>query len=231
MKKTFLIGCLTVLAMTAFVGGCKKEKDKEDEIPTSAFDGFINANVENGNDYNALIKRVAALIIPNGGGTANAEFVVFGKYEKGGFMLTLPNPAKNKYLGMFDDIPKTVNISDKTAKIGISLIYAMSLDTTVLVGSFNYQKVDENSITNAFPMYADKDVTITGYNENDENGRGEFNVSLKKGWNWYYVTETKNGAKVTTEAVSGLKWYFEPYDYSRKSQKSQSRFTRLGFGK
>ena len=237
MKKTFLIGCLTVLAMTAFVGGCKKDKDKTTttEIPTSTFDGKITATVENGSAYNSLVKRVVAYF-----DESVRQLYAVGNYANGGFTLTLPNLEGNQNLWLLttDDADLGgINISDKTAKTtvfdpefyGLSSTSGSVQENDVVCGFYYYS---EKEGAEANPVYADKNVTVTG--SNGGNGwKEEYNVSLKKGWNWvYYRHYEENGKEMvtfTTQAVSGLKWY--PSDYSHKAKKSQSRFSRLGFKK
>ena len=237
MKKIVLLcGCLTVLAMTAFVGGCKKDKDKD----TTAF--TITATVENGSTYNATVKRVLAYAYTYNSETGEEKLLpFFGNYVNGGFTLSFPNPLNSEWLNPISDyFSSYAIISDTTAKIqivddflaisspsgdwGNGDFYAWRGDNRV--GWFIYVKDNgHDDWADALVVYVDKDVTLTGSREGEgQDGKWKdiFNVSLKKGWNWVYETGSViNEVYVyesTTQAVSGLKWYFDEEGHKKSSK-------------
>jgi len=73
------------------------------------------------------------------------------------------------------------------------------------VDELKYFKYDNNSSTYIYVifMYSDRDVTITG-SEDDFFAE----LSLQKGWNNVFVTQTRDKDTWATKAVSGLKWHF-----------------------
>jgi len=253
MKKTLkLLTLSTFFCGLLLTASCNKDKDKE--IPTSWFNGTITAVVENGNDYNSVVKRVAAIV---GYGYFDEEewlhgydAIAFGNYTNGGFTITLPSSLNDKYLFpiWWDDVPETINISDPAVRAayifdpGFVAIPSASGEWEFdwegsFVGWLHYATVnlnesDDYPVSYADPIFVDRDVTITGTYENEseweQNGEKfiekwseEWSVSLKKGWNWLYITENRTETKTatgteirhtykyTTKAISGLKWHYD----------------------
>jgi len=208
-RKNFLVAlCGVLLAAGAVFSGCDKDDDDK-----QAGTLVITAKVENGNDYNAVISTVEARCYEDGKGRGEYEVFASSSYANGGFTITLPATPNTKYLETLEDPPAGITVSDKTAKI-MSVSMFMPLNSKgYRVGYLSYEKEDNNSWTWAEFWYADKDVTVSGSHEgvDEEDEEYSFSMSLKKGWNIVYVTETRTVEKYeyTTTPVSGLKWYFE----------------------
>jgi len=227
MKQTLkLLTLFTSFCGLLLTASCNKEKDNE--IPTSWFNGTITAIVENGNDYNSIISKVMTLVgeciiirvDADDPGTVECTEMIFANYSNGGFTLTLPAIVDDKYLRFFRflDISSSLTISDPNAKL-FEMYSINAYDSNdVRIGDFSYIKQDEKSYTAGFFWYADRDFTITGSLFLDEEGcyfveEGGipliWSVSLKKGWNRVYEIMYENKAEISTKAVSGMKWYFE----------------------
>ena len=197
--------CFALFAAFIIFNGCD---DKEDEpsgnTGNSAFDGKITAKVENWNDYKSIVSKVSVDI--------TKEDIVFGTVTNDGFSLTLPKTINDGYLDNIDLYSSSeVKISDMQAhffEVWDFYIEGYNSDDEY-VGRFKYMKENTNLTTSVSFFYVDRDVTITGSDK-----WNIFNVSLKKGWNKVYTTEDDNGGRteISTKEVSGLKWYFEPYD-------------------
>ena len=194
--------------MTIGFTSCNKD---DDPIVSGAFDGVITAQVENGNIYNNLVKRVTASLWDD---DDDVEVVLASApYANGGFTLTLPQTVDAKFLWPFDDdeFGPDVHISDKDAQTTyVSDVEAYSsssgdFDDYDQVGYFNFYKdvFDGNEVTEtgtysyayAMFMYADRDVNIAGTETSSETYEGvtytyiaRWSVSLKKGWNIVYDT-------------------------------------------
>ena len=178
----------------------------------SIFDGTITATVEDGNKYNSEVQMVKAEIWDD---EADAlEVIAAGSYSNGGFTLELPQTVKSSLLfdvqEWFDDVDG-LNFSNSTAKITY-FEDVTGYDSEESCGNFVYSKVNEEGIQVwSMFVFANSDVTITG-----SNSYLTCSITLKAGWNIVYVVE--NGeTELTTNTVSGLKWYctkdFEDYDW------------------
>jgi hypothetical protein len=207
---------------------CDKEKD--DDTPFN-----IIAVVENGSDYDALIDKVKYLQEFEtdeknrwGDPIWAEEVMAIGTYANGGFTLTLPATPNAKFLvnpdfGNFET-------SDRNARITtVADIYAYNSDD-VRVGNFSLRKQDENGTVWGAFIYADRNFTITGSEIRYERIEEVHSMALVKGWNRVYVIKTENREEWTTNAVSGLKWYFNSWfeqDYLGASKRSP-KFSRFG---
>ena len=206
---------VTSLAVMMFAVSCGNDEEEpengnnEDELPTSTFDGKITAIVENGDDYNSTVTKVEALSLSNNIGDGD-NLVAYGNYSNGGFILTLPPTPDEKFLfSIADDVfDERLSVSDKTTMLCQVSFYAFS-SSEELVDDIIYGKFDTNSYSNVVFWYADKDVTIIGSIVNNSNRTQNYKISLKRGWNMLYHTNTGTVSEYSTEAVSGLKWYFE----------------------
>ena len=210
--------CGALFAASLIFIGCGKDDD-DDKLVASPFDGVITATVEKGEAYNAhnsKVTTVAAQVRNNNGGR---EEFASGTYANGGFTLTLPATPDSKYLSPIEEIVdegKGIKISNKTAKV-VELdlisnrIIAYDDNTDYYGDRLACGMVDKNSKTVVEFWYADKDVTMTAL-ENEDGYKFICSVSLKKGWNRVYMTETETKIEATTTPVSGVKWYFE-YDF------------------
>jgi hypothetical protein len=204
---------------------CNKDDDKK--IPSGWFNGRITAVVENGNNYNSLIGKVAVIAEFRtdkkdewGYYEWDSEIIASNNWSNGGFTLTLPAMLDDKFLwDLSDDFPTSLTLSDRNVKVSNAIWFRpYNSDGDCRVGWLDYGKEDENSYVVAFFVYADRDVIITGSHDDyccEECGTWfeVWNVSLKRGWNKIYATEkeVQGGwrAEYSTKAVSGLKWYFE----------------------
>ena len=67
------------------------------------------------------------------------------------------------------------------------------------LGFFNFR--NQGNTNFGGPVYVDNDVIITG-----EGDGVKYEISLKKGWNMWYMIFTQSGM---TWRPSGMGWYFE----------------------
>ena len=202
--------------MTVGFTSCNKD---DDPIVSGAFDGVITAQVENGNIYNNLVKRVTAGVL--GYEDYNVIVLASGPYANGGFTLTLPQTVDTNHLFLFlEDLNEDlVSISDKNVQImvvggysGFAAFSSSTGDITIndYVGNISAYKVDSTgnpraeSGTGTYSMatiefiYADRDVTITAtdtYTDGEYDDHPKtFSISmfmfLKKGWNRVYISES-----------------------------------------
>ena len=191
---------LTVLAICCVFAGCQSGGDSYK----------ITATVENGNDYNSEINTVKAYVIY---GHGDEYEIATGKYSGGGFRLTLPQSVSSNYLGSAADIMRFFMWSDAVQfsdpQVGLATLEVAGYegdDMNIPVADFYYHKaVNGENVAEGTFVYADRDVTVTGSDEETI-----YNVSLKKGWNIIYDVWNDNGKdEVTTKEVSGMKWYHE----------------------
>jgi len=235
-RRNFLVTLSGVLlAAGAVFSGCNKDKD--DDLVSSPFDGTITATLEKGEGYdyfNPKVNKVSAVIW---GEDYEEVELATGTYANGGFTITLPATPNAKFLNSLEmeDAPDGIIVSDKNAKVLMlneeSIIAYISVDyeNELVCG-----KVDKNFITTVCFVYADRDFTITGSYKEVEKGytyEEHDNVSLKKGWNRMYTTatetETSEKIEVTTKPVSGVKWYFEDDFHALRSAASGAKSKAL----
>ncbi|MDR1155405.1 MAG: hypothetical protein LBL04_11915 [Bacteroidales bacterium] len=210
MKKKYFLNaaCLCLCAGFAFTA-CNKDDDGPEASPIES----ITATVENGSSYD--LDQVKASIDYAGG----SYEVVSGSYTNGGFTLTLPKTVDARYLKpLFDEedlelFGSGIKVSDTNAKT--AFLYIAGYKSNVPKGSFWYIKeLSASSEIEAEIVYVDRDVTVTG-SGTFFGDKEVMNISLKKGWNMWYDTETTTGT--TTERTSatsdpgGLKWIFYKY--------------------
>ncbi|MDR0437085.1 MAG: hypothetical protein LBH22_02145 [Bacteroidales bacterium] len=168
----------------------------------------VTAIVENGNDYNSTIGRVRAAAGFYWGWSTHSTLAQT-TYSNGGFALILPTVYNLINIEEFFG----GNISNRNARIEFVMFEGFSstsggFDYYDWVGDFFYGKFDGDFITQAVYMFVDRDVTITG--TNDEGGYLDiYDVVLKRGWNRLYWTYNGTQTEITTNPISGLKWYWE----------------------
>jgi hypothetical protein len=217
MNKLKSLSLVCMLIGAVLFMGCN---DKEEQFGVSSITS-ITATVERGNAYDSKIDNVVALLA-----TENHQ-VKTVIYENGKFTIDLPAVLNESYLMKIDDgnYP-ALKVSNKNVK-GVS-IKIDAYQSGICVGNFYYAK-SSSLQTEALFVYVDGDVKITGSDSSTNINRdpygniiGEqtfnisYNVSLKKGWNIMYFTETHStsGQKtstsetVTTNIPDGMKWYF-----------------------
>jgi len=223
--KRFFVNQLVVAALivsAAFVSSCNKDDDGG--TASGAFDGVITAQVENGSQYNDLIKRVRAVGV--GGAFGSGVYAANGSFT---ITLDLPPASTLSLLANdLEDLSDFVSISDKSAKwsdeVAIGAYSSSSGDfiDDDIVGWFYYAKLsaDGNSGAEMILVYADRDVIVKGSKKQtyeDGTFTREFNMNLKQGWNrtYYVKKDTKMSddnwdrySESTTNPVDGLKWLF-----------------------
>ena len=225
MKKTFLkIGLLLTLGLTTAVfNSCTKD----DESDNGKAGTITATNVVNSSSQIATVKAEVWY-------NDNKDVLAEAQYKNNGFTLKLPATVDAKYLeSMFEDDEDMagVTVSDKTAK-GFSISKFRAYDKNDKeIGRLMYASADPSSDNNdnysgAMWLYVDKNVTIKGQNKDKDEEYNEeyianYNLTLKKGWNICYISETytnNKSAKTYTTTVASkkpsvtLKWYFYGYD-------------------
>ena len=205
------------LVVAGFIfSGC--DKDEEETLVASPFDGVITAKVDKGETY-STVKRVRAYGMTNQGVEVT---VAQAAYTNGGFTLTLPATPPNQIINsvMYDFDGPGIKISDEDARIAILADEIEGYSTTD--GAFNYNtlvcsfaefKGTESNFTYVGYAWVDRDVTIIGSARDSEDGvtwEWKARMMLKEGWNRVYITvrETKNSdfIELSTIPVGGLKW-------------------------
>ena len=214
--KRVILKIIPALICGVVLTGCG---GKEDDPETSSITS-ISVTVENGSAFASKIEDVMALL------TDENAMVKTVKYGNGVFTIDLPATVNESYLKNVDGGYPALKISNKKVK-GVS-INIDAFQSGVCVGNFYHAK-NSGIQTEALFVYVDGDVKITGSDSftiinRDPYGSllGEhtynttYNVSLKKGWNIIYFTETHSGPgfktstteTITTNVPDGMKWYF-----------------------
>ena len=211
---------MAVLLVVCFVyAGCNKDDDK----PSSGSIDKITAKVENGSNYDGQITKVQLVAWNNS--TNKYVMIAEGTWSNGGFTIDLAGKTlSNDYLYKFDDgdMPSTVKISNKDAKVCEDFRLVGVDEDGDDVTDFYYYKEDTNSEAGAGYFYVDSDVTITGtekHSEEDWESTSTIKLNLKKGWNVTYYSGSckESGSKEvctstwTTNSVGGLKWHAEEW--------------------
>ena len=242
MKKYYF----SLILMTAIFAELITSCDKDD----TAVGMTVSGNLEFSERYKDKITKVE-IIIP-GDRFSGSQSVILARcaYSNGTFSLELPARVDDKYLGKYlpiNDLPSNYTVSDKMLKAGVFNFTATDFDETnnvqvdtgtgigVNISHLStvyllvFAKSDEQSITEAMFLYADRNCSIIGSmtvsdEESSEFGTETFMVEktlsyfmhLKRGWNIVYHTETQYMEtsdkqiridELSTEPVSGMKWY------------------------
>ncbi|MDR2127248.1 MAG: hypothetical protein LBP63_10520 [Prevotellaceae bacterium] len=218
MRKSILtIACVCAGFMFT---GCGSDDGDDNATPQNF---IIDArNIENGSDYNSHIDSVKAIRnYHENNGAVLYNILASAEYVDGGFMMTLPllilddkwTPISNNV------IPDGVNVSDPHVKT-TSVDYLATFKNGQATGKFEYicKTADNHDICASY-IYVDRDITITGSSDKEEDNWTVINifdniVELKKGWNEVYVTSI-GGINSTTFITSNvkpdrLKWIFKP---------------------
>jgi hypothetical protein len=229
-RKNFMMAFVSLFTVVALCSCGKDDDGDEGDIPTSEIaDNTITATVENGSSYNNKIDSV--IMSMNDYGDIKKSAVAIAPYSNGGFTLKLSATVSDTNLDPFedDDFSAGVKVSNPNVKTGIAWIFAYN-QSGENIGEFEYRTSDGNLESSL--IYSNGDVSITG-SESYEDGEVEnYSIHLKKGWNRVYFKESKiNGKEVyesTTQAPSGLKWYYEEYTpYTPESSVSKKVSTLL----
>jgi hypothetical protein len=121
--------------------------------------------------------------------------------QNGNFTITLPKTVESGLLyAITDNVPPAVQLSDRETRT-LDVFWTLGNDDIVLISG------DEKVA--ATLIYVDRDCNVTGYGM-DESIRMEFNMELKAGWNWAYVSEKNGNISVTTTKPDvELQWLVE----------------------
>jgi len=186
--------------------------DNGGDIP---FNRTITAVIENGNNYDDLINKVAITLWSDD----RDHTIATGTWSNGAFTITLPETINAEFLSSFFDIslPQDFYISDASARwMGDGVIRAYD-EQQRQIGILSNRSVD-----NAFwsgLVYVDRDITARGtlpssFYDND-GGVASYqiwNFQHRAGWNRVYFTEKREGRidlYVSSEPISGLLWFFD----------------------
>ncbi len=244
MKKTFLnFGLFLALGLTTTVfNSCDKDDDNDGGTKVSK---ITATNVINGSTN---IKTVKALIYwESGEDDYGSDAIAQAPYQNNGFTLELPATVGAKYLETMDaDDLEGIDVSDKNFKsffLGGLSGYNGDDDE---IGYFYLEEIKDDTEHYTIWVYVDRDVTLKGehkkiYEEYDEEIIDKMDLTLKKGWNIMYESETesyKNGRDVYSSTFSSKKpsgvnytWnFYSDYDYrsanvALKSAKNSKSFS------
>jgi len=205
-------GLVLTTACSENENGYENGNNGGDERPP--FNRTITAVVENGNNYNDLISKVAITLWADG----TRHTIATGTWANGGFTTTLPETIGTELLHTFNILPQDVNISDASAR-GIEIDINAYDEQQRSRGSIAYRTADWRSQMTL--LYVDRDVTVTGtqplfddtHDEQIPNGRYTiWNLQLRAGWNrMYFIVKDEQTNYVSTEPISGLRWHFHYY--------------------
>ena len=221
MRKFCLLSATAcMIAGSIFFTGCSKDKDGSGG---STFKS-ITAKVVDGKDYDSLIDEVIAVIVYDDGDEGAGFAVESGPYKNGGFTIDFPESVSSKYLDyIFDDPEEGVKVSDEKTQ-GAILFFSGYSKSGEWVGLFNHEKETKTSYSEAEYLYVDRNCTVKG-TEKDGKYTYTYDVSLKKGWNIIYYTETDLTETYSSKNPGGLEWYFYDSD-NFKSYQMESAIRR-----
>jgi hypothetical protein len=233
MKKIKFL--LFAVATTALVFTPSCDKDDLKTADAWAFNGTIEATVT----AHSSVTRVAATIEDTPDGD---KILAEGIYQNGGFKITLTTPGASDLLTIDwdDDEDIDIKISNKSAKFQFVWeidAYPATGDITPnsYIGYFYWEKETDNSESEVYFVYVDKDVTIKGQNSEkyeDMTFTMTVNMNLKKGWNRVQETfkETNKGGSyiATTQPIGDFKdhWHYTSR-YYKNSPKTKSKLSPL----
>ena len=243
MKKTFLnFGLFLALGMTTAVfNSCDKDDDNDGGTNASK---ITATNVINGSTQ---IKTVKALVYWESGDEYGNDAIAQGPYQNNGFTLELPATLGAKYLETLDaDDLEGITVSDRNFKSGFLDDLRGYNENDEEIGHFYLEEENDDSEHYTSWIYVDRDVTIKGENneideEYDEEYIDKYDLTLKKGWNIVYGSDTEsyeNGRDVysstfTSKKPSGVSYtwnFYGDYDYrsasvALKSAKNSKSFS------
>jgi hypothetical protein len=174
MKKNISTMALVSLFTVVAICSCNKDEDE------NGGNGLITNNtitvaVENGNKYNDLIDVVKVEMDDE---DDNAHEIASAEYSNGGYTLKLPASVSDRNLiGIDEDIPDGVKVSNASVKLGWTSTYAYQSGD--VVGRFYHG----TSGCEGELVYASGDLTITGSTTitDEMTYTMKYNVKLKKG--------------------------------------------------
>jgi hypothetical protein len=218
-----MFGLAVLAAAMVAVPACSSDDDE----PVSNAITEIKADVVNGDNYNSVVDKVRALAeISSVWNEQLSTYIWAGypiaesAYVGGGFTLQLPATLPDAHITLLSEIlnDDKLTISPATVKAEVIDIFVAYGKTGQQVGRFRHLKGAGDAVeAKAMYIYADNNVTVKGSDtgvEDDLTYSYEWNVSLTKGWNVIYVTNTANETAKTLTIVysnknpGGLQWIF-----------------------
>ena len=231
-KNFILIGALCTCLLY-----CSKERLLDDNgNPQASTLKTLTVKVEDGSVLNSKIDEVR--VITNVYSCAKCSemlapiLLAEGNFTNGGFMITLPTSSEihsitdgiqnmmNSNEWRYDRfyVPEDVNVNNPYANSQTVAITIVASKSGEDFGIFTYENRNKN--IEGVLIYADSDITLNGtssemtYTEDGITYYYEYNISLKKGWNFVYAILTSSAMSktanvlITTTPQSGMKWYF-----------------------
>ena len=226
-----------VLMISVSLSSCGEKAEKEEEGGWRFTGEIIYAEVENALEYSNIVEVKLMLYVPKLG-EKDIE-ISSGIWEDGSFAIELPKTIDQNYLDYLqwffkgyinEGLPETVTFSNERVKSAETYLVGVDKDGNG-IASFS----PKNGDTEAIFIYADSDVTFSGYLKEGgwyiipEGYTGptgfEINTTLsvnwRKGWNVWFHSKTSEIDKddnteiitqhYSTSPVSGLKWYGSEY--------------------
>jgi len=234
LKRFVLLPLFCGLLLTT---ACSEQYENDNGIDNGYYNGDDNGNgdtpfnrtitavVENGNNYNDLIRRVVATIRHD----SRDHVIATGTWSNGGFTVVLPETVSEEFLWQWnasDEDPPPYPIPSNSAR-------GKDVDTVLKVaGALHFYAYDEqqrrvgrvrnhygqavdnygNRPAEMFLLYANRDTTILE-NYVYENHRSIVNMQLRAGWNRVYQIIKTDGAynvdMLSTDSPGGLRWHRE----------------------
>ena len=210
--------CMALFAAVFVFSGCDNDDENNDDnngngSGSGNINTFtINAPVTGGNANIASVKLVAW----EGFDADTYVELKPASFSNNTLVLELPKNVPAGVLFPVSDHWGGLNISPNSAKMALASIIGYKGNEDEF-GAFEY--VSENETWWGTLVFVDRNVSVTG-TINAENFTIVHNLSLKKGWNWYYFSEVYDEDKgtwsgiETSTAPSGinLKWIFYIWD-------------------
>lgn len=215
MKKTFLnFGLFLALGLTTAVfNSCDKDDDNDGGTNGVNASKISATNVINGSTKIITVKALADW--KSGDNVYRSDAITQAPYQNNGFTLELPATVGDKYLVTTNDADylKEISVSDKNSKF--YFLYDLSgynVDDDE-IGYFSLEAENDDIYHNTSWVYVDRDVTLKGESkeideEYDEESIEKYDLTLKKGWNIVYESDTesfKNGINVDSYTISSNK--------------------------
>jgi hypothetical protein len=212
--KLFATCLMVACASPSFVFTSCEESEHDNFGDSSISDPEINAKIEEGEKSDPKISVVKMV------GYLDYE-IALGTYSKGGFTINLPAAVDGKYLKPISEIfakGGSIKYSDSNAKGVSSNLYGFD-ESGIEVAEFNYKTPyiyyidgkEEYHQTEAWFLYVDRNVTITGFWNFDNDHQFYFHLSLKNGWNLVYKKRYPDSNltffEYTNYAPSEIKWW------------------------
>ena len=249
MKKFRLLATLLVVALctTTIFTSCRNGDDDENGNGGNA--ATITAtNVAGTITGIATVKAVVpgwdsdwgSDDIEGGGSSEPSETIAQAPFQNRGFTLQLPTPPSRLLHLLYggDGIPTGITVSDnavRIAAVGFVAYNSAGYD----IGEFYFADWswdgDErpNVSNDAFWIYADRNVTMTGARGDDE-WIVNYNLNLRRGWNIAYVRHTRTTAgnveihtvTYTSQRPSGANLSWRVDNWGAEERSAHSATTR-----